>query len=108
MFFGLTLHTQHTGEDLHGNRRDYQNLRKLLPFLSAYKGRAILALLCLVLSKFATVSVPLVLKEIIDKFDGKEAQVLVLPIGFLLAYGAFRLLSSLFNELMVLFFASIL
>ena len=101
------MYTQHTGDDLHGNRRDYQNLRKLLPFLSAYKGRAILALLCLILSKFATVSVPLVLKEIIDKFDGKENQVLVLPVALLIAYGVFRLLSSLFNELRDTVFARV-
>ncbi|MEE9445584.1 MAG: ABC transporter ATP-binding protein/permease [Cocleimonas sp.] len=89
----------HSEKDVHSNRNDFQNLKQLLPYLSVYKGRALFALACLVLSKLANVSVPLVLKEIIDRFDGKEAQLLVLPIGLLLAYGAFRLLSSLFNEL---------
>ena len=56
-----------TGEDIHGNRRDFHNLRQLLPYLSAYKGRALIALLCLILAKIASVAVPLVLKEIIDK-----------------------------------------
>lgn len=117
---GFNLYISHTGEELKGNRRDYQNLRQLLPYLKVYKGRALIALACLVLAKFATVAVPLILKEIIDKFDvdtsvlgdavgaaGKEAQLLVLPVGLLLAYGVFRLLSSLFNELRDTVFARV-
>ena len=101
------MHSIPTGNEIHGNRRDLQNLRHLLPYLSAYRGRALLALLCLVISKVSTVSVPLVLKDIIDKFDGKESQVLVLPVALLLAYGAFRLLTSLFNELRDTVFARV-
>ncbi len=89
----------HSDKDIHDNRHDFQNLKQLLPYLSAYKGRALLALAFLLFSKVANVSVPLVLKEIIDRFDGKEAQLLVLPVSLLLAYGLFRLLGSLFNEL---------
>ncbi|TCJ82923.1 ABCB family ABC transporter ATP-binding protein/permease [Cocleimonas flava] len=101
------MHFTPTGNEIHGNRRDLQNLRHLLPYLSAYKGRALLALLCLVISKVSTVSVPLVLKDIIDKFDGKETQVLVLPVALLIAYGVFRLLTSLFNELRDTVFARV-
>ena len=93
------MYINHTGDDLSGNRRDYHNLRQLLPYLSAYKGRALIALACLVLAKIATVAVPLLLKEIIDKFDGKEQQILILPVALLVGYGIFRLLGSLFNEL---------
>lgn len=93
------MHPIHSEEEVHGNRRDIHNLRNLLPYLSVYKGRAIFALVCLVLSKWANVSVPLVLREIIDHFDGKQEQLLAIPIALVLAYGAFRLLSSLFNEL---------
>ena len=89
----------HSDKDIHENRQDFQNLKQLIPYLSAYKGRALLALGFLLLSKVANVSVPLVLKEIIDRFDGKEAQLLVLPVSLLLAYGLFRLLGSMFNEL---------
>ncbi len=93
------MHAIHSEEEVHDNRRDFHNLRQLLPYLSAYKGRALFALACLILSKWANVSVPLVLKEIIDHFDGKQEQLLVLPISLILAYGVFRLFSSLFNEL---------
>ncbi len=94
-----SLYIIHSDKDIHENRQDFQNLKQLIPYLSAYKGRALLALGFLLLSKVANVSVPLVLKEIIDRFDGKEAQLLVLPVSLLLAYGLFRLLGSLFNEL---------
>jgi len=101
------LYIAHTGEELTGNRRDFQNLRQLIPYLSVYKGRAIIALLCLIMAKLATVSVPLLLKEIIDKFDGKEQQILGLPVALLLGYGAFRLFASLFNELRDTVFARV-
>ena len=93
------MHAIHSEEEVHANRRDFHNLRNLLPYLSAYKGRAIFALVCLVLSKWANVSVPLVLREIIDHFEGKQEQLVVVPIALVIAYGVFRLLSSLFNEL---------
>jgi ATP-binding cassette subfamily B protein len=89
----------HSDNEVHSDRNDFQNLKQLLPYLRAYKGRALLALAFLVFSKMANVSVPLVLKEVIDIFDGKQAQLLVLPVSLLLAYGLFRLLGSLFNEL---------
>jgi len=101
------LYFNHTGEDISGNRRDLHNLRQLLPYLSVYKGRALIALACLVLAKVASVAVPLILKEIIDTFDGKVEQLLVLPVGLLLAYGVFRLLGSLFNELRDTVFARV-
>ncbi|MEE9326262.1 MAG: ABC transporter ATP-binding protein/permease [Cocleimonas sp.] len=97
----------HSENEVHSNRNDFQNLKQLLPYLSAYKGRALLALGFLVLSKMANVSVPLVLKEVIDLFDGKQAQLLVLPVTLLLAYGLFRLLGSLFNELRDTVFARV-
>lgn len=101
------MHSTPQGEKVHGNRRDLQNLKQLLPYLSAYKGRALIALLCLIASKWANVAVPLVLKDIIDSFEGKEQQMLVLPVSLLLAYGAYRLLSSLFNELRDTVFARV-
>ena len=101
------MYISHSENDLKGNRRDYHNLKQLLPYLSAYKGRALIALACLVLAKVATVAVPLVLKEIIDVFDGKQEQLLVLPVALIMGYGVFRLLGSLFNELRDTVFARV-
>jgi len=53
----------------HSNRRDYQNLKKISTYLWEYRGRVLLALACLMISKFAIVAVPLVLKQIIDTLD---------------------------------------
>ena len=94
-------------ERIHGDRRDRHNLRAMLPYLWEFRGRAALALSCLVLAKFANVGVPLVLKEIVDAFEGVEAQMLVLPVSLLLAYGALKLSGSLFNELRDVIFARV-
>ncbi|MEN8174976.1 MAG: ABC transporter ATP-binding protein/permease [Pseudomonadota bacterium] len=81
-----------------GDRWDWRSLAMLLPLLWEYRGRALIALLSLLLAKMANVGVPLVFKEIIDAFEG-EKDLLVLPLGLLGAYGLLRLSSSLFNEL---------
>ncbi len=52
----------------------------------------------LVCSKLANVSVPLMLKGIIDALDKTQA-VLLVPVFFVLAYGGLRLMSTLFGEL---------
>ncbi len=91
----------------HGNRKDFQNIKRLFPYIWDFKGRVFLALSCLILSKIAIVGMPLVLKEIVDSLDSKQLLVLdnpetaslALPLVFLLAYGALRLMASLFNEL---------
>ena len=90
-----------TGSDLH-------TLRSLAPFLWDYRGRVLLALAALILSKGANVGIPLVLKEIVDGLDanGRELM-LVLPLGLLLAYGALKLATSLFNELRDALFARV-
>ncbi len=92
---------------VHKDRRDFQNLRNMLPFLWEYRGRALFALGCLVLAKLANVGIPLLLKEIVDSLEQSEQTVLVLPLFLLLAYGALRLGSSLFNELRDAIFARV-
>ncbi|HET7922373.1 MAG TPA: ABC transporter ATP-binding protein/permease [Gammaproteobacteria bacterium] len=81
----------------------HHTLRSLLPFLWEFRGRAALALLFLVAAKFATVSIPMVLKHIVDALDAKQAA-LVLPLALLIAYGALRFAGTLFGELRDLVF----
>jgi ATP-binding cassette subfamily B protein len=91
----------------HGNRKDFENIKRLFPYIWDFKGRVFLALSCLILSKVAIVGMPLVLKEIVDGLDSRqllavdnlESASLTLPLILLLAYGALRLMASLFNEL---------
>ena len=91
-------------EDPHTSRTDWKNLRRLFPYLWEYRGRIVLALLCLMAAKLATVGVPVVLKYIVDSLD-VEKIALQLPIVLLLGYGALRLSTGLFNELRDVLFA---
>jgi ABC-type transport system involved in Fe-S cluster assembly fused permease/ATPase subunit len=89
-------------------RSDWATLARLLPYLWAYKYRVLAALACLVAAKAANVSVPLLLKELVDALAipvNDPRAVLVVPIGLLLAYGMLRLSTSLFTELRELVFA---
>lgn len=93
--------------DPHSQRRDLSNLARMIPYIWDYKGRVIIALMSLIISKLAMVGVPFVLKTIIDDLDVKSESLLVLPLALLLAYGALRLISSLFNELRDAVFARV-
>ena len=96
---------------VHKDRRDWYNLKSMLPFLWEFRGRALFALACLVLSKVANVGVPVVLKEIVDHFQriGTDPQALAaaLPLALLVAYGVLKLGASLFNELRDVVFAKV-
>ncbi len=86
----------------HGNRKDFENIKRLFPYIWDFKGRVFLALTCLILSKVAIVGMPLILKDIVDGLDSRqllENVSMTLPLLLLLAYGALRLMASLFNEL---------
>ncbi|MCU7815474.1 MAG: ABC transporter ATP-binding protein/permease [Candidatus Thiodiazotropha sp. (ex Rostrolucina anterorostrata)] len=101
------VHNSRSQPQVHKDRRDYHNLRNMLPFLWEYRGRALFALGCLVLAKFANVGIPLVLKEIVDLLEKGDRTLLVLPLFLLLGYGVLRLSSSLFNELRDAIFARV-
>jgi len=99
------------GPQVHKDRRDWHNLKGMLPFLWEFRGRALFALSCLVLSKVANVGVPLVLKEIVEYFERARDEPLlmatVLPVSLLFAYGLLKLGASLFNELRDVVFAKV-
>ncbi|MDO9435073.1 ABC transporter ATP-binding protein/permease [Hydrogenophaga sp.] len=89
-------------------RSDWGTLKRLLPYLWQYKVRVVIALGFMVAAKTANVSVPLLLKELIDAMTIKPGSVesmLVVPLGLLLAYGLLRLSTSVFTELRELVFA---
>ena len=88
------------------NRNDWQTIRSLLPYLWEFKGRVMLALTLLVMAKLANVSVPLILKEIVDSLNHPQA-LLVLPVLLLVGYGVLRLCSTLFGELRDAVFAKV-
>ena len=80
-------------------------LKTLWPYLMEYKGRVLLAALCLVAAKTASVSMPFALKHLVDGLAGNDNPLqaeelwLWFPLGLLLAYGSVRLLSVLMGEI---------
>ena len=84
------------------------------PYLWEFRGRALLALACLVLAKLANVGIPLTLKGIVDAFEHPQgvagavvAQSLTVPLALLLGYGALKFSAALFNELRDVVFARV-
>lgn len=77
-------------------------LSTLWPYLMEYRGRVLLALLCLVLAKIASVSLPFLLKYQVDHLthidDAADQWWLWFPLGLLLAYGAVRFLNVFIGE----------
>jgi len=87
---------------------DGKTLKRLLPYLMTYKWRVAAALAFMVGAKLANVSVPILLKTLVDAMSfkpGDPAQVLVVPAALLVGYGALRLMTSAFTELRELVFA---
>ncbi|MBV8665617.1 MAG: ABC transporter ATP-binding protein/permease [Burkholderiaceae bacterium] len=91
-------------------RNDWATIKTLMPYLWAYKWRVMLALAFLVGAKVANVTVPLVLKKLIDSLTispNHPQALLVLPLGLLVAYGLLRLSTTLFTELREFVFARV-
>lgn len=82
-------------------------IRRLWPEVWRYRLRVGFALLFLVVAKVANIGVPLVMKDLIDALD-LEPKPLLIPLLLLVAYGALRLSTSLFQELRQIVFARVL
>ncbi len=87
---------------------EWQTLKTLFPYLWQYKWRVSIALSCLILAKVANVAVPVVLKDIVDAISANPTMALVaVPIGLIVAYGAMRVMATLFTELREVVFARV-
>ena len=90
-------------------RSDWATLRRLFPYLWTYKWRVMAALAFMVGAKLANVSVPLLLKQLVDTMNPKggidASAILVVPVALLFAYGLLRLSTTVFAELRELVFA---
>ncbi len=76
-----------------------QSVKTLWPYLMQFKVRVLLALLCLIGAKAATLLVPFALKEIVDALDSGRQALLVLPVALILLYGSLRFLTVFLGEL---------
>src|ERR687895_653793 len=80
--------------------------RMLLPYLWEYRGRLVLAFSFLIFAKLANVSVPLVLKQIVDGLNQPKA-LLIVPAFLLIGYGLLRFSMTLFTDLRDVVFARV-
>ena len=90
-----------------GGKTDIRNLKRIFPYIWEYKGRVLIALISLILSKAAIVGIPLIFKEIIDILDTADKAAIVIPISLFVLYGAARMAGSLFNEVRDAVFARV-
>lgn len=86
---------------------EWSRLRALIPYLLEFKGRVAIAMAFLVVAKLANVTLPLVLKRIVDDLDKTQQDLIVLPLSLLLAYGVLRLATVLLGELRDLVFGRV-
>jgi ATP-binding cassette subfamily B protein len=89
------------------NQTGEQNVyRDLWRVVSTFRGRIVIAVICLITARLASVGVPLVLKRIVDGLSRPE-QVVALPIALLAGYALLRFTGTLFNELRDLAFSRV-
>jgi ATP-binding cassette subfamily B protein len=81
-------------------------MKTMLPYLLEFKGRVSIVVILLILAKLTSVSIPLVLKEIVDAMNKPNAM-LAVPVFLVIAYGLLRLFSTLFGEIRDAVFAKV-
>ena len=87
-------------------KNEWRVVRLLLPYVWEYRLRVIFAMVFLVVAKLANVSVPLVLKHVVDRLDPTTA-VIAMPFALLVAYGALRFSTTAFAELRDIIFVKV-
>ena len=78
---------------------DWTAIKSLIPYFMEFRGRVLLALLFLLLAKIANVMIPFAMKHIVDALDSTQAQIVAVPVLFLVMYGVLRLGTILFGEI---------
>ncbi|HCB10293.1 MAG TPA: metal ABC transporter permease, partial [Alteromonas sp.] len=76
----------------------WQVFRQLWPYLLEFKQRVILALLCLVAAKLASIGLPFILKHTVDSLNDDTVKALAVPLSLVFAYGVLRLSNVLLGE----------
>jgi len=81
---------------------NWQAFKLILPYLFEYKKRIAFAMLCLILTKIASVYLPFILKDIVDTLDANssdnQSALVIVPLGLVAAYGMVRLSIVVFAE----------
>jgi ATP-binding cassette subfamily B protein len=79
----------------------WQVIIQLWPYLLEHKKRVSLALLCLVSAKAASVTLPFLLKHIVDNLNTETvaSALVIVPMSLIIAYGVIRLLNTIMSEI---------
>lgn len=93
--------------DLKSDTPFFKMLWTFVPYLKDHWVRAVVSIILLLSVKGATVTIPLVLKEIVDYLDAGDAALVAIPLGMLFAYGGLRAASTVFKELQTVVFARV-
>lgn len=88
---------QKNGADISVNVKE--TFHYLWPYLWAFKGRVVLAMLALIAAKLATLLMPWALKHVIDSVDPSVRPEVYLPVAFLIFYGLLRFGSVFLGEI---------
>ncbi|MDE0810124.1 MAG: ABC transporter ATP-binding protein/permease [Alphaproteobacteria bacterium] len=93
-------------------KAEWKTIRTLLPYLWprgewTIRARVVIALVCLVIAKLATVMVPVLYKEAVDVISAEGAFVVTALVGILVGYGISRVAQQGFAELRDFFFARV-
>ena len=79
---------------------NWRVIKQILPYLLEFKVRVTFALVCLILTKLASVYLPFILKDLVDTLEKGNTETLILvPFGLVAAYGLTRLGIVLFAEI---------
>jgi ABC-type transport system involved in Fe-S cluster assembly fused permease/ATPase subunit len=90
--------------DISGVDMKWHVLHMLWPYVVEYRWRTLLAFASLALAKMATISLPFLLKYIVDDLDGQTATdpslpLVAIPLLLILVYGLARFMNVMFNEM---------
>ncbi|MFQ3222375.1 MAG: ABC-type multidrug transport system fused ATPase/permease subunit, partial [Porticoccaceae bacterium] len=86
---------------VNANRKiNWKVLQVVWPYMQRYRNRIVISMVCLVLSKGASVAGPFILKHIVDDLNGAGVSSLALvPIALVAAYGLARFLMIILGEI---------
>lgn len=76
-----------------------ETIQYMLPYLLAYRGHVLMAILALIAAKATTLLLPYGLKLIVDALDGNLQAQITLPLFLVIGYGSLRFASVFFGEI---------
>ena len=89
-----------------GTPLNWTVIKSLAPFLKEFKYRTLIALICLVLAKLSAITLPFILKYLVDGFGDNNAETssslpswALVPLALVFALGFFRFSNVVFGEL---------